>query len=387
MSVDRSRRDDQFLSRDHLRVDSDDQPLVDAVLRVGVARFPDRDDLASFDPNVALDDAVPVDDDRVRDDHVERVFVARARPLTHPFPHRLAASKLELVSVRRTTTSVYVVVRVSFNLDPQRSVAQPDAISRRRSKHGTVTLSRQRERFHFLSRTCCLCLWDMSKPSLDQVVHDLTFRRVGDQTLCRVDERVASRDEFVASDLDERDRLDVARFEPHRRAGGDVQPFEQALFPIERQGLVRFREMEMRSNLFSKRERETIQDTSLCLSIGKETDLDGTVSSVGDLESNSLSVRVQNDVSSTTRDRSWHIVRVDRFLVVGFVFLERASRWSRQERTVQGQRESVPRRVVTDRRVHRDEEHAVGKSPFDLDLVQQVRHGRFDLGSPEDSFP
>src|SRR5206468_2776461 len=70
--------------------------------------------------DVGLDDAAPVDDQRVRDHHVERIGVADALLLAHAIAQHLAAAELALVAVRGV---------IALDLEPQLGVAEPHAIA------------------------------------------------------------------------------------------------------------------------------------------------------------------------------------------------------------------------------------------------------------------
>ena len=73
---------------------------------------------------------------------------------------------------------------------------------------------------------------------------------------------VAAADHAIAGDVDQRDGLGVARLEPHRGAGRNVQPLAVGLGAVEFQLAVGFDEMIMAA------------------------DLDGPVAEIGDFERN-----------------------------------------------------------------------------------------------------
>ncbi len=73
-----------------------------------------------LDAHVGLVDAGPVDDQRVGNDQVERLFLADARRLSHPVPQHFAASKFALVAVHRA---------VAFHFGNQIGVGEPYAVA------------------------------------------------------------------------------------------------------------------------------------------------------------------------------------------------------------------------------------------------------------------
>lgn len=56
-------------------------------------------------------------------------------------------------------------------------------------------------------------------------------------------------DDLVSTNLHERDCFGVARFEPNRGPGRDIEALEKGLFAVEGKGAVRLGEMEMRADL------------------------------------------------------------------------------------------------------------------------------------------
>ena len=96
---------------------------------VGIAGLPDAGNPSALDADVGLVNAGPVDDERVRDDHVERVVFADARRLSHAVAQDLAAAELAFVAVHRV---------IAFDLRDEVGVAEPYAIAGGRSENGGV---------------------------------------------------------------------------------------------------------------------------------------------------------------------------------------------------------------------------------------------------------
>src|SRR5215472_9560261 len=94
--IDAACRDDHAFSGDDLRRCADDD--VHAGLDVRVARFAKLRDAAALDRYVALDDARPVDDERVGDDRI-RALLGRALALPHAVSDHLAAAELHFLAV------------------------------------------------------------------------------------------------------------------------------------------------------------------------------------------------------------------------------------------------------------------------------------------------
>ena len=132
--VDGAGGDDQALAGDGLRRDADDHARRDAGHRVRVAGLADAGDAPALYADVGLDDARPVDDQRVGDDAVERLGVAASRALALGVAQHLAAAELALVAVDGV---------VVLDLDHQVRVAEADAVAGRRAEHVDVLGARQ----------------------------------------------------------------------------------------------------------------------------------------------------------------------------------------------------------------------------------------------------
>src|SRR5207253_1732316 len=120
-----ARGHDQALRRDRLGRHAHGHAGCHARHHVGIAGLPDPGDAPVLDPDVRLDDAGPVDDERVGDDAVERLRLARARLLSHAVAQHLAPAELALVAVHGV---------VALHLRDQVRVAEPDPVTPRRAE-------------------------------------------------------------------------------------------------------------------------------------------------------------------------------------------------------------------------------------------------------------
>jgi hypothetical protein len=128
--VDAARGDDHAFARDHFGAGAERDR--DAGLDVGIARFPDLPDAAFLQPDVGLDDAPVIDDERVGDDGVrDRGAVALALP--HAVANHLAAAELHFLAVDRV---------VLLDLDPELGVREPHAVPGRGAEHLGISLAR-----------------------------------------------------------------------------------------------------------------------------------------------------------------------------------------------------------------------------------------------------
>jgi hypothetical protein len=73
MDVDRTRRDDELLSGNNFGRRPNDELGVDTVHNIRVARFAYADNDTVLDTDVCLVDFVPVDDECICDDQVQRL--------------------------------------------------------------------------------------------------------------------------------------------------------------------------------------------------------------------------------------------------------------------------------------------------------------------------
>ena len=108
--VDSARSNDAVFACNHICAGSHDQVAVDAVHDVRVACLADANDDTVLDSDICLDDARPVDDERIGDDRVQHVVVGTPAGLTHSFSQCLAAAECALVAISR---------HVLLHLDPQ----------------------------------------------------------------------------------------------------------------------------------------------------------------------------------------------------------------------------------------------------------------------------
>src|SRR5260370_39211489 len=89
------RRDDAAFAGDHFGARADDD--VDPGLDVGVAGLADRADAAAADPDISLDDARVIEDDRVGDDRIDGALSPAPLALPHAVADHLAAAELHLL--------------------------------------------------------------------------------------------------------------------------------------------------------------------------------------------------------------------------------------------------------------------------------------------------
>ena len=104
----------------------------DVRLRVGIAGLADPDDVPVLDADVGFDDAPMVEDQRVRDDHVDAVR-GFALALSHAVADDLAAAELDLVAVHRV---------IGLDLDHELRVAEAHAVAGRGAEHVGVGAAR-----------------------------------------------------------------------------------------------------------------------------------------------------------------------------------------------------------------------------------------------------
>ena len=118
--VDSTGGEDEALAGDGLGGHPDDHALGDAGHHVRISGLSDPGDAAVLDPDVGLEDAGPVDHQRIGDDAVERVLVGRARHLAHAVAQDLAAAELALVAVGGL---------VSLDAGDEVGIAEPDPVA------------------------------------------------------------------------------------------------------------------------------------------------------------------------------------------------------------------------------------------------------------------
>src|SRR5262249_10758374 len=116
--------DDLALGRDHFgaRPDYD----IDSGLHVGISGLADAGDAAVADPDVRLDDAPVIEDQRVRDDGIDRPLGTAALALAHAVADHLAATELHLLAVDRA---------ILFHLEEGLGAREPYAVADRGSVH------------------------------------------------------------------------------------------------------------------------------------------------------------------------------------------------------------------------------------------------------------
>jgi hypothetical protein len=121
--IDPARGDDHPFAGDDFGGSADDD--VHTGLDVRVARLAELRDPAILDRNVALDDAPPVDDERVGDHRVGRVL-RHPLALAHAVANHLAAAEFHLLAVDR---------EIALDFDDELGVRETHAIAGRRPEH------------------------------------------------------------------------------------------------------------------------------------------------------------------------------------------------------------------------------------------------------------
>src|SRR5208282_92676 len=117
MRVDAAGGDNHALAGDDLgaRADDDVHPRLD----VGITRLAQPRDRPVLDRDIALDDAPPIDDQRIGD-HRVRAVLGAALALAHAIANHLAAAELDLLAVDG---------EVALDLDDEVRIGQANAIA------------------------------------------------------------------------------------------------------------------------------------------------------------------------------------------------------------------------------------------------------------------
>ena len=103
----------------------------DALLDAWIPRVPDPHDAPAFHADVRLHHTLHgVEDERVRDDKIERLRIARRGRLPHPVADDFAAAKFHLIAIRARLGDV-----VALDLDEELRIGQPHLIADSRPKH------------------------------------------------------------------------------------------------------------------------------------------------------------------------------------------------------------------------------------------------------------
>ena len=188
----------------------------------GLPRLAELRDLPVLDGEVALDDAPPVDHQRVGDDGVRRIL-RLALALAHAVADHLAAAELDLFAIDR---------EVALDLDEEIGVGEPDAVADRGPEHLGVRATRDLHR---------------AAPALSGG-GGTTRRRALPVERAHHGAREAVHD-AIAGERDELDHPLLTGLEADRRTGGDVQPEAPRRGAIERESAVRFGEVIVRAHL------------------------------------------------------------------------------------------------------------------------------------------
>ena len=128
VAVDSARSHDHALGGDHLGRRPDDDR--DARLDVGVSGLADPADASTLDPDVRLDDAPPVDDERIGDDGIDAIL-AHALGLAHAIANHLAAAELDLLAIDR---------EILLDHRDKGGIRQTDPVTRGRAEHFGISL-------------------------------------------------------------------------------------------------------------------------------------------------------------------------------------------------------------------------------------------------------
>ncbi len=80
-------------------------------------------------PDIRLVDTAGIDNQRVGDDGIDRAISTRYLGLAHAIPDHLAATEFDLITI---------VGEVTFNLDKQLCIRQPDLVARGRAVHVSI---------------------------------------------------------------------------------------------------------------------------------------------------------------------------------------------------------------------------------------------------------
>ena len=185
---------------------------MNAVHRVGVAGLAERDDPAVLDADVGLHDAPVVQHDRAGDHEVGRALCRGPQRLAHRFADDFAAAEHRLVAGESGAAT-----QIVFDLDEQVSVGQPNAVARGRPVERGVSSAGQ-DRAH-------------DAPAVFAVQ---TAEAGGDAGAGVGDELDVDRD---------------TGFETHAGPGRHGQAATYRGVAIELQGLIRFGEVEVRTDL------------------------------------------------------------------------------------------------------------------------------------------
>ena len=128
MAVDPARGHDHALGRDHLGRRPDDNGH--ARLDIRISGLANPADAPILDTDVRLDDAPPVDDERIGDDGVDAIL-AHALRLAHAVADHLATAELDLLSVNR---------EILLHHRDEGGIRQSDPVTRGRTEHFGISL-------------------------------------------------------------------------------------------------------------------------------------------------------------------------------------------------------------------------------------------------------
>ena len=125
---------------------------------------------------------------------------------------------------------------IPFDLDPQRGIAEPDAIPDRRPKHLDIRFPWYR----VVEHDGCFWLRVMAEPFLDEFLHDTVCSR---GVIGTGSEAVATTDDAPSRYGDEGDGLARIWFETDGGTGSNVETFSVGLGPVKVERRIGFDEV------------------------------------------------------------------------------------------------------------------------------------------------
>jgi len=340
VSVDASGGDNLPLSSNDIGAATDYHVGRDALHDIWATRLADADNHTVLDANIGLVYTGPIDYQGVGDHHIECLRVRTACGLTHAFAQRLAATELAFVAVRR---------QVLLHLDPEVCAAEADEVASRGTEHGGVCCAVHLEHVdvYWVDKR----VRAVGKAGLLEACDDVLDTMALDGTGGEV---VAAADHLAAANLNEGDRLGIARLKAHGRAGGDVETVAIGFAAVKLELRVHLDEVVVRA------------------------DLNGAVASARDAQADARAVLVHDNAALNGDDGTGLAVE----LVLG-VGRQREGLIVRdgQEAAVEGAAQVAV--VGGDGVVDGDEVGAHGKRALDLNLPQSAADGGQDMATPE----
>jgi hypothetical protein len=93
MGIEPSRSDNAVLSSNHISAGTYDEVRIHSIHDIRIASFANSHDDSVFNTDICLVYPSPVDDECIRDDRVQGVFVRNSTSLTHTFSQGLPTTK------------------------------------------------------------------------------------------------------------------------------------------------------------------------------------------------------------------------------------------------------------------------------------------------------